>query len=76
MDQVIGRALTVLAGAACYAVAFIWCQGADKQAAFAVLTNAGTFMLGTLVTGAGQVSISVAERLRGKSDPPPPPAAK
>lgn len=73
MGDAIGRALTVLAGCACYATAFIWCATPDKTAAFTVLTNGGAFMIGTLVSGAGQISVAVAQKLRGNSDPPPKP---
>jgi hypothetical protein len=69
MGEAIGRALTVLAGCACYAAAFLWCTGPGKEAAYTVLTNGGAFMIGTLVSGAGQISVSVAQKLRG-SDPP------
>lgn len=70
MDQVLGRALTVLGGAACYAVAFIWCAGNPQ--AFTVLTNAGAFMLGTIVVGAGQITMSAATKLANSVRPPPP----
>jgi hypothetical protein len=79
MDPVIGRALTVLAGAVCYAVAFIYAK--DDPTAFTVLTNAGSFMIGTIVTGAGLTTIagaksiaqSTADRVVKSVFPPPPP---
>lgn len=67
MDPVIGRALTVIGGAACYAVAFLWC--AKNPEAFTVLTNAGAFMIGTIVTGAGQITLSAATKLKASVPP-------
>ena len=73
MDPVIGRALTVLAAAAVYAVAYLF---REQPALVTVLTNVGTGLLATMVTGAGQVTTGTAERMVKAAASLPPPSDK
>lgn len=69
MDPVLGRAVTVLAACALFAVAYLF---RDNAALVFVLTNAGTGMLGTLLPGAGLVSKAKADEMVAKASIRPP----
>lgn len=57
-----GKALTVLAACACYGLA-IWAKRSGLEDIFALLSNAGSVTIGSMIAGAGLTSIGNATKI-------------